>query len=187
MYTFIKKEESFGIPFACFVAKDRSVWEVAMYYQLGYIKREFITTRGKWLSIRVVNNDYTLRSNSKYHLLFSKGKEHGYMTLKIPFEEGSYVADMYRLDLKENSILPSTWLELFNNKSEPFALPDMSSDFSDYTDDEFHTKTPKYSEEKFIDEYYDDYYDDFLDYEEDISYITDYQEPVRRQKKIEIE
>lgn len=139
MYIFIEKDDSCSnIPFVWLSARDRSVWEVAWYFQSGYLKREFIETRGNRLSIRVVNSEnYLLKPNWKYHFVFTKDAVPGYMKIKLPFPEGSFVADWYRLELNENSILPSTWEELFGKQSPPFPLPDEDAEYSDYVEETY--------------------------------------------------
>lgn len=120
MYTFIRNTTELGIPFATFTATGRSLWEMVWYYQNGYIKKEFINAIGDCLEIRVINEDeYLLLRNVKYHLVFAKCNTVGYMKIKLPFPEGSFVANWFRLDFKESDINPNTWLDLFGNNKLP--------------------------------------------------------------------
>jgi hypothetical protein len=122
-----------------FTAHGRSVWDIAMYFQKGLIKKEYLKAYkyGNSLSVAVTNyEEYRLVIGDKYHLALSPmvsmidGHPLGVMQLDCPFEEGSYVASWYRLELE--SITPETWKSLFGREQEPLALPSESVEYADY-------------------------------------------------------
>lgn len=188
MYTFIGKVPENNIPFIWLTARDRSVWEIAWYYQSGHIKKEFIRARGNQLDIHVVNDEeYLLQHYEKYHLVFAKGSVQGYMKLKLPFEEGSFVASWYRLDLKEDSITAETWRDLFGTDTAPFSLPSNDEEYSDYVEEEYTLENHDLHDET---DHPDDSDDDNVSYskhhhvDHDLHehQILDYSDPTKRKK-----
>lgn len=193
MFVLIKKTVESSLQFLHFSVRGRSIWDIAWYYQNGYIKREFITTVGNSLIIQVSNlEDHYLTVGTKYNLVFSKGKVPGYLSLKLMFEEGSYVASWYRLEYMEKDILPSTWIALFGSKIPmvPFTGAEYEhTDFveyeSDYEDNDIDNLEYGLIEPDELDELYTELYTkknktvSFTD----ILAENNTEEPIRRTKK----
>ena len=120
------------VAFAWFSATGRSIWEVALFYQKGLLKREFIRVIGKSLTVAFTNGlEYRLYPGDEYHLYVKPSKTPGYMFIKCPFEYDGYVASWYRVDLSE-PITEATWKDLFGKPTPPCELISEDEEYAEF-------------------------------------------------------
>ena len=139
MYLYYYSTIDCSIPFVWFRAEGRSIYEVATMYQQGLIKREFIKEEKlghtRVLVVGFTNFDeYKFISGMSYHLYITKTDTPGYTKVLIPFDEGSYVADIYRIPI--DNISENIWCELFPNyyKNNNYQPPKKFTDEEEYAD-----------------------------------------------------
>ncbi len=142
-------------PLAWFSACDRSVYEIALFFQNGLLNRRFIKNIrfSKRLQIAVVNSEnYKLTIGDKYNLLLSSTKTPGYMKLDCIFEDKEFFGSWYNIcDEELKTVKSSTWKALFGNPTAPFPLPKQSIEFYDVQQEERHYSFNRHSQWRDLD------------------------------------
>lgn len=143
MYIYSHTEVEHLTPFAWFVAEGRSMYEVVLLVQKGFIKDEFIKTvkNGNRIYVAFTNFDnWELKSGVKYHIHPILTETKGYIRVGIALDFGEYVASWFRPELNEE-ILTSTWKKIFDNESAPIPCPTEDEEYADYEEPNIYEET----------------------------------------------